>query len=933
MDTSTICSRIETTEKALLWIDNVPASEQLSFHERIVNFRREYKKIKFAAEERPSVAAFGESQMGKSYLVSAMLSSPNSQFTVTDGEKIYNFIDDINPSAPNSSIEATGVITRFTTQEINLPSSRLQAQLLSVADIILVLCEAYYNQVDYTYESIMSTEEINDMLKNISINKNRKEIDFLGEDDVMDIREYLQTTSIQKKCHTQLSSDLFDFLLQNLYQLTHDQLIRLVKLIWNNNTDINRLFDDLVNNYSKLHYKSTVYVEFKSVLKKHGTLLDVARLDEMYGEPEVRGSEYISDVNVLIDESTKIDLPKSFFSALIAELTFSLPNSTTKEREFLKDLDILDFPGWRRPEQFKEDKLTESKNLSTALRRGKVTYLFNKYSKAKRITALLFCHNNNQSAESVMGEVLSEWINTNIGDTATKRDVFIDSSTVSPLFVVGTWFNKDLEYSHENKGDFDRLNERWQRRFNVILEKEVLKSINVASHWFNEWTTHQHPFSNIFMLRDFRYSTVIFEGFSQKEKRAECGVITHEEYPDFLDDLRKSFIANPFVKTHFQDPVQSWDSAATIGNDGTKPIIQKLCELSPHSSDARAKKLTADMKQLDDRLVRFLEQYYHPDDDESQLKQAKKQAGEACLLIDKILGKDSYFFGRLMGRLMISETEMYELVHKQILGANLPPAMNTEESSIFMGAGLSASVSREDNIIRLCDYLGAEDEEECRERLMSEGINLDRLLEQIRMVTSEEDHLVSIAELQWHDDFLMKRTVGQIKDVYAPIDVVVSKLWMLYGLLNVHENLVQQVRVYMRNLDKKDSVSIIADYLAMQFNAFVNSFGYDFLPAEERLRISKQNEKLHLGINEKILSMTNKNEGLALLADLDKKNDILSEDGFSSDKREFLLRFPQYKSIWQWQQKLRFGYAYACKLPSHDPVANAAMKKIISQIN
>ena len=929
-----ISSRLETIEKALNWLGNVPVSEQLPFQKELVKLRREYKKIRFAVEERPSVAAFGESQMGKSYLVSAMLSSPNSPFAVTDGEKSFHFIDEINPSAPNSTIEATGVITRFTTQELKIPKGHLRAQLLSVADIILVLCEAYYNQVDYSHESIISSEEIDNILESFDLGTINSEHNILGEDDLMDIREYLQTSSIQKKCHAQLSSNLFDFLLKNINILTNEQLIKAIKLIWNDNIDINRLFDDLINTYNKINYNSNVFVEFKSVLKKHGTLLDVARLDEMYGEPEVSGNEFIDVANVLIDKDTQIELQKSFFSALIAELTFSLPASTCNEREFLNDIDILDFPGSRRPEQIKENKLSEGKNLSTVLRRGKVSYLFNKYSKSKRITALLFCHNNNQSAESAMGAVLTEWINTNVGDTPNKREAFIKNSIISPLFIIGTWFNKDLDYQNETGGSLDRLNERWQRRFNVVLEKEVLKSADVTNHWFNEWTTSLHPFSNIFMLRDFKYSTAIFKGYNPETLQAEKELIVYDKYPTFIQDLRQSFITNPFVKSHFINPEEAWDNSATIGNDGTKPIIRTLCELAPHAALARSEKLSADFNSLDKRFTNLLEQYYHPEDNDQQLKQAKKQAGEACLIIDKNLGKDPYFFGRLIGKLMISETELFELVHKQILGSELPPPMSSEESSIYMGAGLDSSLSHEDNISRLCDYLGADDEDDCREMLLSQGVEIEKLLSQSRMVNSEENNLVTIVEEKWHEDFLSKRCSSALKDKYAPIDMVVSKLWTLYKLLNVHDKLVERVRNYMRNLSREESVSIIADYLAMQFNAFVNSFGYDFLPEDERSNISSQNERLHLGLNEKVLSQANENEGLALLADLDTKNDLLSNDGgFSTERREFLLRFPQYKGMWQWQQKLRFGYAFACKLPNYDPVANANLKKIISQIN
>ena len=188
MNSTDIVNRIDTIQQSLRWKGNVPITEQLTFQERLINLRREYKKIKFALDERPSVAAFGESQMGKSYLVSAMLSSPNVPFRVTDGTMSYHFIDEINPSSPNSTIEATGVITRFTTLQRPVPKAFLRAQLLSVADLILVLCEAYYNQVDYSHSTIVGSEEINSIIEQYAVNSTKGNC-VLTEDDILDIRE------------------------------------------------------------------------------------------------------------------------------------------------------------------------------------------------------------------------------------------------------------------------------------------------------------------------------------------------------------------------------------------------------------------------------------------------------------------------------------------------------------------------------------------------------------------------------------------------------------------------------------------------------------------------------------------------------------------------------------------------------------------------
>lgn len=79
-----IDKNLQAIEQALNWVANVPEAEQLQYKQDLINIRRELNKIKFAVEEQCSTAAFGESQMGKSYLVSAMLSKPGEAFCVTD---------------------------------------------------------------------------------------------------------------------------------------------------------------------------------------------------------------------------------------------------------------------------------------------------------------------------------------------------------------------------------------------------------------------------------------------------------------------------------------------------------------------------------------------------------------------------------------------------------------------------------------------------------------------------------------------------------------------------------------------------------------------------------------------------------------------------------------------------------------------------------
>lgn len=107
---------IDLIEKSIAWArefnkDSFP-------HDIFKDYRRQLKRIYNALDGNCSAAAYGESQVGKSYLMSSLLSSPDAPFVITNGGKSYSFIDAINPSGGNNAkVESTGVITRFTLQK------------------------------------------------------------------------------------------------------------------------------------------------------------------------------------------------------------------------------------------------------------------------------------------------------------------------------------------------------------------------------------------------------------------------------------------------------------------------------------------------------------------------------------------------------------------------------------------------------------------------------------------------------------------------------------------------------------------------------------------------------------------------------------------------------------------------------------------------
>ena len=180
--------------------------------------------------------------------------------------------------------------------------------------------------------------------------------------------------------------------------------------------------------------------------------------------------------------------------------------------------------------------------LPTILRRGKVAYLFNKYSRSLKMSSVLFCHHNDQKNEPSLGETINDWIEINIGKTPNERaENLIRTNGVSPMFFIATKFNIELEKTKNDSSDNEELlSEHWKRFKNVL--PEIIK----PATWFDSWVPkggifRSESFQNIYLLRDFYWSSKIqvFDGYKDGEiKSPETSIHYHGMKPlNFRGDI------------------------------------------------------------------------------------------------------------------------------------------------------------------------------------------------------------------------------------------------------------------------------------------------------------------------------------------------------------------------------------------------------------
>jgi hypothetical protein len=941
-----INTQLNLIEKSIKWVketDSMQGPKGDKVHRNLVNFRRKLNKKKFALEGNPAAAMYGESQMGKSYLVSSLLSKSGDPFKVLDGQgNSYDFINKINPIGRGA--ESTSLVTRFSTNYVwEDPNFPVKAKLLSIADLVLVLCDSYYNDVKARVDIALTSESINDKVMELCAKYENNEIQqvLLGEDDILDIQDYF-ISNFSTKATNIIHSSYFEKTSSLISSTKPDDWGDFFALLWNNNRVITNLFKELITQFGKLNFAQEVYLPIDAVLRDNGTVLDVSRLHEIYTEHS--GSELNfkaqTSIMVLTNEQgeTINNFSKSYLCALAAELIFPLSPELETSKPFLRNTDLLDFPGARHRLGILENDIDE-KIIPQMLLRGKVAYLFNKYSYSEKINILLFCHNDKQSAQSVMPEMLNNWISDMVGKTSEERNSFIENSKVPPLFVVSTMFNLDLEFDYNNDREGNRsfLDSRWEKRFHRVLKREIFGTDTYD--WLNDWTTKNKNFQNIYLLRDLYYSSEtnskIYEGYN--EGKIEKQEIIPQDYPNFRNDLQQSFVEYDFVNQYFEDPNNSWKKAVSLNEDGTGLIIEKLTVAADNINSARHEKIISELNDISGSLIHLLNEYYNSSDKADSLLKAIRIAGDIQANLDIEFGKNPYFFGAMMNELMLTNSEVYTLYLNKIHDIEHRNVVNMDKYSAIkvQVSELNPRDSFENNLEFLRRYYEKSTAEECQNFFENEkGIDLNELFygNNDRVINFSQV-LAEALETYWFEDYmtLKKQNLSEVFSEEGFLNVQ-DMLRRLFSKLDITKIIAKRIRHYVDNSRTIEEVyEMIADISAEIINKFINSVGSEYYNESnlQDLETASQNIKvLKWEHNELQVKQNSKSEVAELIAKMADLPELLNRNPLP---KEELKLIPNYRNYFMWNDLLKAGFVTASGVPDYDPISNKKLNTIINE--
>ena len=540
-------------------------------------------------DKRPGTAIYGQSQVGKSFLVNRLFSQEGAPVMLDfDGNKL-GFIKDINPVGIGQ--EATGVVSRFTiVAPASPPSFPVSVELLTPAELVLILADSYKRDAEKEVEVNVSAENM----------PQRAGLGLMDENEVSELREACDRLSIHVK------DDYWDETRRHLSGITSNVnfMTQWFSELWGRNELFSEVLKALLAGYveSGITPGDRIHVELNGVLKEAGTnIVDVGTLRTLL---EGHGGRV-----KCIQHRNEFELDAAVLAGLTREVIMPLQSDEIHpDNSFIQQSDFLDFPGAR---NFLQGGEISDESVMTYFLRAKVRHLFYSYAVSKEVENLLWCWDGqNMDAYNQVWDV-NFWLGQCIGEGREARSKYVDSRGVDPLAVVQTKFNTDMALLEQPQSASIRVQNRMWDYFKVILGNH--------SNWFDDWTLDRPNFDGIHFLRDPKFSDGCFEGYDEKagsflEDRVKEGL--EEAMGNFYQILR----SNVVLEDHCAELEGKWKGISVPNQVGIGSILSFLNKAGQNSGIKT--KMKFDLEDVKQDLITVLGTFAQDENFADQLKSA-----------------------------------------------------------------------------------------------------------------------------------------------------------------------------------------------------------------------------------------------------------------------------------------------------------------------
>lgn len=574
------------------------------------------KRLEGAASSKMCVGVYGASQAGKSYLVSVLARRGTQPLTAVLGQREVDFIRHINPEGGK---ESTGLVTRFTIDKVDTPPNYpIKAKVHSELDLVKIFVNSFAYDIlpDEQDDIDRHTAHITSVLT--SLEQQPRTSSPISLEDVYDLEEYCNSRFVSNtRLQALRRSDYWTRAAELLPNLGEDSRVRLVELLWEAIPALTRTYRLLTAELRRLSFPEFIYCAPGALFdQKDGdwvrganSVINVSTLDGL-GTPDDRS------IDVMNDKGAEVSIPISILCGLISELIIPLKE---KPHDFFDCTDLLDFPGARsrnaRPKN--NDLLADPKVQVENFLRGKVAYLFDKYSSDLELSSMLLCVGPSNQEVAGLARLVEDWVEKTHGKSPEDREKLPNA-----LFLVLTKFDQEFSQGAGRTSD----GTRWSTR----LQASLLKPFGAHCHrtsWVNRWDT-RGCFRNTFWLRNpnvDQFGLIQYEGEIAKSK--EIGFAP--ERVGHISMLRQEFVNNDLVQQHFQNPSDAWEAGMQLNDGGIQYLVnglEKICR-----PGVKARQVEERLNSIASDREHDLKKYFVSGDKQDLIQEKRQLANEFLL--------------------------------------------------------------------------------------------------------------------------------------------------------------------------------------------------------------------------------------------------------------------------------------------------------------
>lgn len=353
-----------------------------------------------ASERNPALGLYGESQIGKSFLISALATNEEQIFIKDPTSDIpISFLKDLNPSGRG---ESTGIITRFTSRDGKRNGENKRSflgELLNYEDLIMAMVHGVHSDVELAEPPENFKTEAQSIIKKLKDAKVNAESNSESDKNIQPVESVLLALRQVRQLKSYFPGyirildeckfeNVFDEYSDAKKVPSDDLLAESISLIWGGHKSqpLRNLYTSIHKVLVKMEGSEIIEIPINDVIAVEGgqqkSLLDVKLLDELLTSTATvtvygRGTDEDEQ-----DDGKPFGIARASLAAVLSEIVLPVKESANHSEMTSHSLisigDIIDFPGSRAAGKGTPIQAVNAEEAIKVFLRGKLIQIYRK---------------------------------------------------------------------------------------------------------------------------------------------------------------------------------------------------------------------------------------------------------------------------------------------------------------------------------------------------------------------------------------------------------------------------------------------------------------------------------------------------------------------------------------------------------------------------